>query len=97
MFYGLDSQLMGIFVQNGGPIEQKIFKEKFITAPSFQEAIDILKNQPSVAMVWPGLSVKSMLTTDICDYKVIPTIARKLPTSFYVQQNWPFKDLLNFQ
>ncbi len=56
-----------------------------------------LKNTQKIAVHWPVEPIKAELDKDICQYRMIQSFTVNRVSSMYVQQDWPYKKLFNFQ
>ncbi len=82
-------------LQDGTEMQQRIFKERMVLAPSISDAFDVMNSTLDHAFYWMGLGITA-ITKGSCEFKPISTMTTRTPLTIYYRKNWKYGPLLNY-
>ncbi len=75
---------------------QRIREERFEYRDTFDEILEEMEVKSGYSVLWPKTSLDAVVA-DLCPFRSVPSFTVNLPNTMYVQKNWPYKDLINYQ
>ncbi len=75
---------------------QRIFDKRFVYRDNIDLILETMANEPEFSVMWPEASIE-VLVKDMCSYRTVPKFTLYIPNTMYVQKNWPYTELINYQ